>query len=386
MENTKILVFISHFFPGFKMGGPVNSILNITDKLKTHYNFHIITSDRDMGDSKPYENIKQNEWNYVKGSKVMYFTPNLSYYFSIIKHLRKNSYDVVYLNSFFEFKFSIFILIINSLRLAKTGKIIITPRGELYDEALAFRKLKKTLFLKLFKTLGIYKNVTWHSTGESETQTIYKHFPNAHVKLARVISDDSNEIYPIPEPEFSIKDKDVLKIIFLSRISKDKNLLYAIKLFSKIKFNAEYHIYGPIEDEDIWKECLELINFLPENVKIEYKGHVEKKYVKSYFSKYDIFLFPTYRENFGHVISESLSVGTPVLVSNNTPWRNLIEKKLGWDVDLKNEEGFIAILTEYHKKEENEKTNFRNLVKVSYKENMDQENVLIENINLFKKV
>jgi glycosyltransferase involved in cell wall biosynthesis len=383
MENAKILIFISHYFPGFKMGGPINSVLNITAKLKDQYNFHIITSDRDMGDTVPYDNIKQQKWTSVKDCKVMYYTTNISYYIDIIKHLRKNSYDVVYINSFFEFKFSIFIVLIKYFKLAKIKKIVITPRGELFDEALVFGKFKKKVFLNFFKILRLYKNVTWHSTAEAESETIYKHFPNAHVKLARVISDDSSEIHEINEPEFSIKEDSLLKIIFLSRISKDKNLLYAIKLFLNIEFNAEFHIYGPIEDEDIWKQCLDEIKRLPDNVKVLYKGHVEKKYVKSYFSKYDLFLFPTHRENFGHVISESLSVGTPVLVSDNTPWRNLVEKKMGWDVNLKNEKEFIDILAEYQKKQKEEKDAIRNVVKRSYKENMDQENIVKENIDLF---
>ncbi len=39
-------------------------------------------------------------------------------------------------------------------------------------------------------------------------------------------------------------------------------------------------------------------------------------------------------ENFGHVIAEALSVGTPVLIADTTPWRNLESDQLGWDLPL----------------------------------------------------
>ena len=41
------------------------------------------------------------------------------------------------------------------------------------------------------------------------------------------------------------------------------------------------------------------------------------------------------------MIAESLSAGTKVLVSNNTPWRNLQEVGLGWDFDISNENDFV---------------------------------------------
>jgi hypothetical protein len=40
-------------------------------------------------------------------------------------------------------------------------------------------------------------------------------------------------------------------------------------------------------------------------------------------AEYDLFLFPTLGENYGHVISEALASGCPVVISDQTPWRNL---------------------------------------------------------------
>jgi glycosyltransferase involved in cell wall biosynthesis len=386
MDKKSVLIFISYYLPGFKMGGPIKSVQNITKKLNENYNLHVIASDRDMGDDKPYEHIKQKEWIEGSDSKIMYLKTDIFYFFHIVTHLRKNSYDIIYLNSFFTFKFSIFIVLIDYFKLAGINKIVITPRGELFDEALAFGRFKKKMCLKIFKALRIYNNVTWHSTGVSESQTILKHFPTASVKLARVISDNAIQFFKIDDPVFCFEDGNFLKLIFLSRISKDKNLLYAIKLLGNVTFKVEYHIYGPIEDESIWRECIEEIEKLPANVRVIYKGEIERKYVQSYFVLYDLFLFPTLRENFGHVISEALSVGTPVLISDKTPWRNLSEKNLGWDISLRNQSEFIKVLNEFNHKKLDENYDFRRVVRSSYLEFIDEDEIIKENIDLFKEL
>ena len=54
-------------------------------------------------------------------------------------------------------------------------------------------------------------------------------------------------------------------------------------------------------------------------------------------SDYHFFILPTFHENFGHSIFEALSAGCPVLISDQTPWHDLEEKKAGWDLPLNDE-------------------------------------------------
>jgi glycosyltransferase involved in cell wall biosynthesis len=52
------------------------------------------------------------------------------------------------------------------------------------------------------------------------------------------------------------------------------------------------------------------------------------------FGRHGLFFLPTANENFGFVILEALLAGCPVLISDQTPWRNLAEKGIGWDLPL----------------------------------------------------
>ena len=42
-----------------------------------------------------------------------------------------------------------------------------------------------------------------------------------------------------------------------------------------------------------------------------------------------------------HIIAESLAVGTPVLISDQTPWRDLDAHGVGWDLPLHSEQSFV---------------------------------------------
>ena len=57
-----------------------------------------------------------------------------------------------------------------------------------------------------------------------------------------------------------------------------------------------------------------------------------------------MFLFPTITENFGHVISEAMSSGCPVIISNNTPWSWINEKKCGYALPLEDGDAYLKAL------------------------------------------
>jgi glycosyltransferase involved in cell wall biosynthesis len=79
-------------------------------------------------------------------------------------------------------------------------------------------------------------------------------------------------------------------------------------------------------------------------VQVKYLGEVEHNSVPVIFADYDLFLFPTLGENFGHVICEALSAGCPVLISDRTPWRGLSASGAGWDIPLDDMQEFHRVL------------------------------------------
>jgi glycosyltransferase involved in cell wall biosynthesis len=107
-----------------------------------------------------------------------------------------------------------------------------------------------------------------------------------------------------------------------------------------------FDIYGEIYNKEYWQECEKIIDKLPKNIKVNYKGTVPAEQVGSTIQNYHALFMPTRGENFGHVILESLSSGRPVLISDQTPWCDLEDKNAGWDLPLQNYNEWIGKIRE----------------------------------------
>ena len=120
------------------------------------------------------------------------------------------------------------------------------------------------------------------------------------------------------------KKQGSLRIIFLARIHRSKNLAYAIERVLGLEGDITFDIYGPLEHEDYWQTCRALMEKAPDHIRIRYCGSVPVGKAGETFSRYDCFLFPTLSENYGQVIAEAIQAGTlPVISRATTPWDDL---------------------------------------------------------------
>ncbi len=342
----KFLTSVGFYLPGYKAGGPIRTLANMTNRLGDEFQFKIITADRDFGDTKPYPSININDWNRVGKADVFYMRPDQRSIKGFRKLLCSTEYDVLYLNSFFSPCFTIKPLLLRMLRLIPGRPfvpLIIAPRGEFSTGALALKSFKKRVYIVVAKVLGLYKGVIWQASSKHEEADIRRCFDrDARVFIAPNLPPLNNA--EDESKEVQNKTNGHLKILFLSRISQMKNLGYALKMLAGLKGRVECNIYGPMEDKVYWAQCQKVISALPVNIKVRYCGSVEHNKVGTVMREHDLFLFPTLGENFGHVILEALLAGCPVLISDQTPWRDLQEKNIGWDLPLSKPEMFQQVL------------------------------------------
>ena len=315
-----ILCFIKYYLPGYRSGGPVRSIVNFVEKFGDEYDIRIVCSSHDAIDNKPYDNINIEEWNQVGKAKVFYLSNKIIKFKKIFNLLNDLKYDMIYLNSFFTFTFSIFPLLLQYFNFINLKSFVIAPRGEFNVNAIRIKKIKKKIYLLFAKTTGFYNNICWQASSELESNDIRRVIGrNAiNIKIAPDLIFSNQNIFK--ELTYQKKKISVFKIVFLSRISPMKNLDFLIRVLSNVSNPLEFSILGPKEDSQYWKECKTLMGKIPAHIKIIVGDEIAPEKVHETFGKYDLFVFPTRGENFGHVIPESLAAGTPILLSDRTPW------------------------------------------------------------------
>lgn len=195
------------------------------------------------------------------------------------------------------------------------------------------------------KMMGMFRNVEWSASSESEVDEIKQSInKNAICHIAEDLPrmvNSGNIIY-------NQKEDGKLKILFMARIVEIKNLDFAIDVLEKVDGEIIFDIAGPIEDENYWNKCVYKLNKLPKNVKWNYKGMIDSPKVIEFMKAYDIFLFPTKSENYGHVIYEAMSADLVPIISDQTIWTEQLNNNcIGKACSLDDCIDFAKTLTEY---------------------------------------
>ena len=314
--KKRIAIFIGGYLPAKKYGGPVTSIANLVENLCDDFDFYIISNDHEFQETERLSGIKQG-WNKVGNGKVLYLRESEYSYRRFISILDKAKADMVYLSSVFYYQMN-FPAIRAANRLGIP--IILAPRGELCGGAMKIGKTKKEIFLCIERASKIFKNTYFQATSEDEETAIKKYLKISNDRIFNL----PNMACKVSLSNMEPKSDDCLRLVYISRLVRKKNVLFAIQQIKKCKTKIRFDIYGPIEDKEYWEECKFELADCPDNVIIEYRGAISPGESVSVFKKYNIFVFPTLSENYGHVIAEALAAGCHLIVSKGTtPWDDI---------------------------------------------------------------
>lgn len=350
-----ILVFARYYLPGYRAGGPVRSLSNLVRALGSTYDFHIVCFERDHGSDQRYTNIETGQWQRQGDALIRYASPHELGFAFCRKMLLDTKPDMIYLNSLFDRAFSMKPLL--ALGRGRSTPILLTPRGELSSGALGLKAWRKRMFLNMANAIGLYKNVYWHACSKPEAELIEQRFSP---ELSQIFLASN-----LPETEHgsirrnTSKQPGKLRIVLAARISPMKNTLAAIRMACNLSGDVELDLWGLLEDKDYWEACKRQIALSPPGLKINYRGEVEHEKLHALLLEYDVMLLPTLGENFGHSIIEALDAGLPVVISDQTPWRNLEQAGVGVDLPLEDEAVFSRALARYQAMNESDMASTR---------------------------
>src|SRR5690625_1821018 len=340
----RVLIINKNYLPGYRAGGPIRSLSGMVERISSIC-WRVVARDRDFGDSQPYPGVDQGRWHEVGNAEVMYVRPGWRGINGIWRAIAAGAHDVLYLNSAFSPVYTTVPLVLMRLGLLARRPVVLAPRGEFSPGALSLGRVRKKLFLSFARFLGLYRGITWHATSPGEAEDIRSTIGSrAQVLIAPNISAavDTRSLTTVVRPH--VKTAGHLRIVFLSRISPKKNLRFALECCRALRGDVEFDIFGAITDERYWSECEAVIKAMPPNVMVRQHGAIPHEEVVGRLATSDVFFLPTLGENFGHVVAEAFAAGLPVLLSDQTPWRGLKERGVGWDLPLDDYKSFESVL------------------------------------------
>lgn len=338
MTSKHFTVLTALGWPSDEATGPVQSLLGLADALAGEIRFKVLARERPFG--RQNGPVKPKGWVNYGPLEILWcrMTPFGPSGFSTIMH--SNPHDVLMLNGFFDPEFTIPALILRRLGLVPRRPTILAPRGEFSAGALGLKHARKRAYLLAARGLGLVDDVWLHATSEQEADEIRVGCPWAR---DIVVAPNVRALGPPPQVAAQAKDGR-LRIVFLSRIDWKKNLDYAIRVLTRVRTPVAFDVFGPVNDAGYWAECENLMRCLPAHVEARYHGSIPNADVPATLAGYDLFLLPTRGENFGHAIFDALEVGLPVLISDQTPWRDLERIGAGWSLPLANPDRFAAAI------------------------------------------
>ncbi len=317
-EIKKIFITIPWFYPAYKAGGPVQSIVNMISELKEGFEYRIFCSDTDLNE-EPLPDIEKDRWTHYNDYTEVWYASRENRSNTLVNEVKKYDPHILYIVGLFSWHFNIV-----PIFFCEAKKKILSVRGMLHSGALSQKKGKKLLYLVALKLSGKHKKLVFHATDEEERQQIRKNFSNAvEVKVA------SNFPRLIGGGEHAVKEAGSLRMISVALISPMKNHLLILKSLASVTANILYDIYGPVKDQAYWQQCIDQIKLLPANIIVRYNGDVQPVLVPQLLHQNDLFVMPSKSENFAHAIVEALSAGLPVITSHHTPWNRLESAKAG---------------------------------------------------------
>lgn len=322
----RILMPSNLFYPS-NMGGPARTLYWLAKELVANgVEATVVTTSNFIASGL----VQEDEWLDVDGIRVRYCKGNYRFSAKVVHNACKEmrQCDAVLFSSLC-FLPNFFIAL---WALLTRKKIIWSPRGELFDSAIKGSKCK-LFYFALLKNL-FAKKALFHATSSTEEAHIRKYFgqhcrtvvlPN-YVEMPKKIERDKN-----PNPYF----------LYMGRIAPIKAIDRLVEACCKseaFRRSSYKLLLAGIKEGDYYKQLEKTISDHHLEERIQFLGEVSgNKKFQLYADARYLFLV-SHSENFGNVVVEALSQGTPVVASKGTPWVTLEESNAGYWIDNSVEE------------------------------------------------
>ena len=212
---------------------------------------------------------------------------------------------------------------------AHAGKpLVISPRGMLAAEALAFSPRKKRLFWHLLQRRAYAGAGVWHATCAQEAGE-FRAFG-----ITEPIAIIPNGI-DLPEGTALHAERTSQRtLLFMSRLHPKKGLPILLEAWARLApLRPEWRLVIAGPDEAGHRAELEKTIRARAIPGVSMPGPVSGEAKQALLLNADLFVLPTLNENFGIAVAEALAFGIPAIVTKGAPWQGLDSEACGWWIE-----------------------------------------------------
>lgn len=308
----KILHVVPTYLPATRYGGPIYSVHALCAALtRQGHDVHVYTTNVDGSGVSPVplgtpvnrDGVHVTYFPTAAGRRL-YRSPAMAKALSSAI----STFDVVHLHSVFLWP------TMKASRFARRARVpyVISPRGMLVKSLIETKsRLLKEAWIRLVELNNLQHASLLHFTSEIERRSYNELSLPARPNV--VIPNGLD----LPRPQArsgGVSEPDKMhRVLFLGRVNWKKGLDRLIKAASLVP-DTRFLIAG--NDEENYRAKLKLISDEAGVAdRIEFLGPVTGEAKWDLIASADLFVLPSYSENFGNAVLEAMACGVPVVVT-----------------------------------------------------------------------
>jgi glycosyltransferase involved in cell wall biosynthesis len=230
-----------------------------------------------------------------------------------------------------------FPMTVAGLQCRRMGKpYVVSLRGGLLPRAAAVRAWRKRAFFRAFTRRILASAAAVHTTSTAEFECASNLGLSIPIFIvpngANMPPGNSSSGADLPEPIRGQVEGQRL-VLYLGRIDPIKGLAMLLDAWADVLRTKNFRnvilvIAGP--DERGYASRLQAAaqqHGIQDRVL--FPGLIEGPAKWALYRRADLFVLPSFSENFGLVVTEALACGTPVVTTTGTPWEDLVKADAG---------------------------------------------------------
>ncbi len=234
------------------------------------------------------------------------------------RYLEENCFDVVHIHG----TWTPILAVASYLARDRNIPVVVSPHGCLEPWALQHRGLKKRLALTLYQKRVFSTASMMVATARQELESIRL------LEIRTPVAVIANGV-DLPSA-ITRSQTDERKLLFLSRIHPIKGLPDLITAWALVRQPGWRIVIAGADEDGHLQEIRAQIDTLGLGGDFEFTGLVTGDRKEAIFAEADVFVLPTYSENFGIAVAEALARGVPVITTTGAPWEDIKSWRCGW--------------------------------------------------------